>query len=57
MGMILETMARFYRREVNNAIDTLVSLIEPVMIVVLALGVAILLASVLVPIYNLASGL
>ncbi|MBI5456833.1 type II secretion system F family protein [Candidatus Kaiserbacteria bacterium] len=57
MGMILETMARFYRREVNNAIDTLVSLIEPIMIVVLALGVAILLASVLVPIYNLASGL
>jgi type IV pilus assembly protein PilC len=57
MGTILETMARFYRREVNNAVDTLVSLIEPVMIVVLALGVAVLLASVLVPIYNIASGL
>ena len=57
MGSILETMARFYRREVNNAVDTLVSLIEPVMIVGLALGVAVLLASVLVPIYNVASGL
>ena len=56
MGHILETMARFYRREVNNAIDTLVSLIEPFMIVVLAVGVAILLASVLIPIYNIASG-
>lgn len=56
MGKILETMARFYRREVNNAVDTLVSLIEPVMIVALALGVAVLLASVLVPIYNIASG-
>ncbi len=56
MGTILETMARFYRREVNNAVDTLVSLIEPVMIVGLALGVAVLLASVLVPIYNIASG-
>jgi len=55
MGKILETMARFYRREVNNAVDTLVSLIEPLMIVVLALGVAILLASVLLPIYNIAS--
>ena len=54
---ILETMARFYRREVNNAIDTLVDLIEPIMIVVLAVGVAILLASVLVPIYNIAAGL
>ena len=55
MGKILETMARFYRREVNNAVDTLVGLIEPLMIVVLALGVAILLASVLLPIYNIAS--
>ncbi len=55
MGKILETMARFYRREVNNAVDTLVGLIEPLMIVILAVGVAILLASVLLPIYNIAS--
>jgi type IV pilus assembly protein PilC len=56
MGEILETMARFYRREVNNAVDTMVDLIEPVMIVMLAVGVAVLLASVLIPIYNIASG-
>lgn len=56
MGEILETMARFYRREVNNAVDTLVGLIEPMLIVALALGVAVLLASVLIPIYNIASG-
>ncbi len=56
MGEILETMARFYRREVNNAVDTMVDLIEPVMIVALAVGVATLLASVLIPIYNIASG-
>ncbi len=55
MGQILETIARFYRREVNNAVDTLVGLIEPFMIVSLAVGVAILLASVLIPIYNVAS--
>src|SRR3989344_6086283 len=55
MGKILETMAKFYRREVNNAIDTLVGLIEPFIIVLLAVGVAALLASVLVPIYNIAS--
>lgn len=56
MGDILDTMARFYRREVNNSIDTLVGLIEPLMIVVLAVGVAILLTAVLIPIYNIASG-
>jgi len=50
---ILNTLALFYRREVNNAIDTLISLIEPVMIVLLGLGVGVLLASVLMPIYNI----
>jgi len=50
---ILKTLAVFYRREVNNSVDTLIGLIEPAMIVLLGLGVATLLASVLMPIYNL----
>jgi type IV pilus assembly protein PilC len=57
LSNILNTMAKFYRREVQNAVDTLVSLIEPLMIVLLGLGVGLLLASVLVPIYNISSGL
>jgi len=56
MGSILETMAKFYRREVSTSIDTLVGLIEPFMIVILAVGVGVLLSSVLIPIYNIASG-
>ena len=52
---ILNTLANFYRREVNNAVDTLIGLIEPIMIVLLGLGVGTLLASVLMPIYNLTS--
>ncbi len=55
LGDILKTMAKFYQREVINAVDTLVSLIEPVMIVFLGLGVGTLLASVLIPIYNIAN--
>lgn len=55
LGSILKTMAKFYQREVINAVDTLVGLIEPIMIVALGLGVGVLLASVLVPIYNIAS--
>lgn len=54
---ILETLATFYNREVNNAVDTLINLIEPAMIVMLGLGVGVLLASVLVPIYNLTSAI
>ena len=55
LGSILGTMAHFYQREVINAVDTLVSLIEPVMIVLLGIGVGILLASVLIPIYDIAN--
>lgn len=55
LGNILKTLAAFYSREVTTAVDALVDLIEPLMIVLLGGGVAVLLASVLVPIYNIAS--
>lgn len=57
LGNILKTLAKFYQREVINAVDTLINLIEPVMIVALGLGVGFLLAAVLIPIYNISSGL
>jgi len=57
LGKILTTLARFYSREVSNAVDTLVGLIEPIMIVLLGLGVGVLLAAVLMPIYNLAGSI
>lgn len=53
LGEIIGTLAVFYRREVNNAVDTLIGLIEPTMIVLLGLGVGTLLASVLMPIYSI----
>ncbi len=57
LGNILETLAKFYKREVDNAVDTLVGLIEPIMIVALGLGVGLLLTSVLLPIYNITASI
>lgn len=57
LGSILQTLAKFYQREVTTAVDTLVDLIEPLMIVLLGLGVGTLLASVLIPIYNVAGSI
>jgi len=57
LSNILTTLSHFYRREVNNAVDTMIGLIEPIMIVLLGLGVGVLLASVLMPIYNLTSSI
>jgi len=53
LGKILKTLSNFYQREVVQSVDTLVGLIEPVMIILLGLGVGTLLISVLVPIYNI----
>lgn len=57
LGNILKTLGKFYNREVNDAVDTLVGLIEPAMIVLLGLGVGLLLTSILMPIYNVAGGI
>jgi type IV pilus assembly protein PilC len=53
LSTILQTLAKFYKRETDAAVDTLVGLIEPIMIILLAVGVGTLLASVLIPIYNI----
>ncbi len=57
LSTILDRLARFYQREVNTTVDTLVTLIEPALIVLLGLGVGFLLASILVPIYNIAGSI
>lgn len=54
IGKLMGNIAKFYQREINTTIDTLVGLIEPAMIVMLGLGVGVLLVSVLMPIYNMA---
>jgi len=53
LNVILKSIARFYQRDVDNLVDNLVSLIEPFLIIVLGAGVGILVASVLIPLYNI----
>jgi type IV pilus assembly protein PilC len=55
LGYILKNLATFYRRELDNAIDSVIGLIEPAMIVSLGLGVGVLVAAVLLPMYSLSS--
>ena len=54
LGNILQKLSLLYQREVTNAINTVISMIEPVMIVALGIGVGGVLASVLIPIYQIA---
>ncbi|MBU1177472.1 MAG: type II secretion system F family protein [Patescibacteria group bacterium] len=54
LNMVLEKLSDFYNKEVENIVNNLSQLIEPVLIVVLAIGVAVLVFAVFMPIYNLA---
>ena len=56
LDQILSALSRFYTREVDNTIERIVSLIEPALIVFLGLGVGIIVASILIPIYNISAG-
>ena len=53
LDSILKQISAFFTEEVNRAFDNIVNLIEPILIVVLGVGVGILVAAILLPIYNL----
>lgn len=53
LDQILDSLARFYRRDVDNVIENLISLIEPALIIVLGLAVGIVVAAILVPLYDI----
>lgn len=53
---ILRRIAKFYSDETSRTLDTLVTLIEPLMVVFLSGFVFILIAAVLIPFYNIAQG-
>lgn len=57
LGYILKNLSNFYKREVDTAIDSVVALIEPAMIVMLGLGVGFLVSAILLPMYNLSSSI
>lgn len=57
VGSILKTLSDFYHRDVNDVIDSVISLIEPAIIVLLGISVGGVLASVLIPIYNIATSI
>lgn len=57
MDEVLKKIADFYSKEVDSTVSTLSQLIEPILIVILGIGVGILVSAILMPIYNLAGGL
>lgn len=54
LANVLTSVAKFYNQEVETTTKSLTTLIEPILIVFLGIGVAIMVVGVLLPIYNIA---
>lgn len=52
---VLEETAKFYDKEVSAKLANLNAIIEPVIMVIMGLGVGIMVAAVILPMYNVAS--
>jgi len=53
LDYMLEKVADFYEEEVDRSVDTLKSLVEPLMILVLAAVVGIIVAAIFLPMFQL----
>lgn len=57
MTEILQRISQFYSRNVDNASATILSLIEPIVMVVLGIGVGLLVSAIMIPLYRISGGI
>ena len=57
LDVLLSKVAVFFQKDVDNIMENLTSLIQPVLILILGGAAGVLVAAILLPIYNLSSGL
>jgi len=55
MAYVLDKLTDFFAREVRAAVDGLVTIIEPLIMVIMGVAVGIMVSAVIMPMYNLAS--
>lgn len=52
---VLQRLSAFFAREIDNLVANMVSLIEPVVMVLLGIGVGVMVSAILLPLYSLSS--
>lgn len=57
LDKILSKIADFYTKETERGIKGLITLIEPILMVLIGIGVGVVIASILLPMYNLANSM
>jgi type IV pilus assembly protein PilC len=54
LSEVLNSVTRFYEQEIEKTTRNMTTLIEPIMIIILGIGVAIMVFGILLPIYDIA---
>jgi len=55
MDVILDRVTLFYEREISNVVANLMTLMEPIIMVIMGVAVAVMVAAIIMPMYNMAS--
>ncbi len=55
LDMILTNIPNFYTREVNNIVANLMTLMEPIIMVIMGVAVGVMVAAIILPMYNMAT--
>ncbi|MFH1427615.1 MAG: type II secretion system F family protein, partial [Patescibacteria group bacterium] len=55
LDVVLEKITDFYSREINNVVANLMTLMEPIIMSVIGVAVGVMVAAIILPMYNLAS--
>jgi type II secretory pathway component PulF len=57
LDLVLEKLSGFYSREIDNMVNALTSLIEPLILVIMGVGVGVMVAAIMLPIFQLAQSM
>lgn len=57
LDLVLEKLSGFYTREIDNMVNALTSLIEPLILVIMGVGVGVMVAAIMLPIFQLAQAM
>lgn len=55
LELVLERITDFYSREISNIVANLMTLMEPVIMVAMGLGVGVMVAAIIMPMYNMSA--
>jgi type IV pilus assembly protein PilC len=53
LDAVFTKISEFYNREIDNALANIMSLMEPLIMIILGIGVGVMVAAVIMPMYTM----